>query len=215
MSSNILFYSLCGLYNIAIRCAVENASIRLNCDDFFVLKTLAMLNAKKGNVEVTKKYINKLKLTLIHDDYIEKVEEVLLNHSPEKVSDGELYYLSDNKLTELYKFSEKYELTSVTRDLLLCGILQKRDYKTFAFVFFKVFPYKTEKIPTAYEEFLLLAPKSGIELPNTDFVISDATQKRFDSFLQIYMSNNDPKLKKRLLQKHHGNTWWYYAVFGE
>lgn len=216
MQSNILFYSLCELYNMSIRCAVEDASIRLNCDDFFVLKKLAMLNAKKGNVEVAQKYINKLKLTLIHDDYIEKVEKVLSSCFAENTSkDGELYYMSDNKLTELYKFSEKYELTVAARDMLLCGILQKRDYETFASVFFEIFPYKTEKIPTAYEEFLLLAPRSGVELPYTDFVVSTPTQKRFDNFLQIYMSNNDPKLKKRLLQKHHGNTWWYYAVFGE
>lgn len=214
MQSNIMFYSLCGLYNMAIRCAMEDASIRLIHDDFFVLKTLAMLNAQNGNVEVTQKYINKLKLTLVHDDYIEKIEEVLNNYRPGNEQSEELYFMSDNKLMEIYKFSEKYKLTLEARDLLLCGILQKRDYKTFASVFFKVFPYKTEKIPTVYEEFLLLAPLSGIELAESDFVVSEATKKRFDNFMQIYTQQNDPNLKKYLIQKHHGDTWWNYAVFG-
>ncbi len=215
MQSNITFHSLCGLYNMAIRCAEENASIRLNYDDFFVLKTLAMLNAKKGNVEVTQKFVNKLRLTLVHDDYIKEVEKTLNNFMSENVEKGELYYMTDNKLAELYNYSKKYELTVEARDMLLCGILQKRDYKAFASLFFEVFPYKTEKIPTIYEEFLISAQPSGIELPVADFVVSEATQKRFDHFMQIYTSPNDQSLKRRLMQKHHRNTWWYYSVYGE
>ena len=215
MQSNITFHSLCGLYNMAIRCAEENASIRLNYDDFFVLKTLAMLNAKKGNVEVTQKFVNKLRLTLVHDDYIKEVEKNLNNFMPENVEKGELYYMTDNKLAELSNYSKKYELTVEARDMLLCGILQKRDYKAFASLFFDVFPYKTEKIPTIYEEFLISAQPSGIELPVADFVVSEATQKRFDHFMQIYTSPNDQSLKRRLMQKHHRNTWWYYSVYGE
>ena len=214
IQANVACYEACGMLNAALVYAFQNTSIRANEHDILTLKQLARLNALLGDKNISEKYLNKLKKTLFYNDFVEEWNAFEFVGSGIATSDSALFFTSGDKHIELIALLDR-QYNPVAADLLLCSLLKMRDCDNFVKYFFKYYPYREcDVLPKAYEEFLVMAPKANIELPNTDFKISEATRKRFEQFLSIYTSNSDGRIK-RLQLKSFSDTWFYYAVYGK
>jgi|GEM_PF-5506872 len=214
IQANVAFYQACGMLNTAIVYAFQNSSIRTNEYDVLTLKQLSCLNALVGAKNVSEKYLNKLRNTLFYDDFVEEWSSFEFPKINMANADSILFFNSGDKHLELIELLDR-QYNPVAADFLLCSLLKMRDSDNFVKYFFKYYPYREcDVLPKAYEEFLVMAPKANIALPNTDFKISEATRKRFEQFLSIYTSNSDDRIKKLQL-KSFADTWFYYAVYGK
>lgn len=214
IQANVAFYQACGMLNTAIVYAFQNSSIRTNEYDVLTLKQLSSLNALAGAKNVSEKYLNKLQNTLFYNSFVEEWSSFEFPKINMANADSILFFNSGDKHLELIELLDR-QYNPVAADFLLCSLLKMRDCDNFVKYFFKYYPYREcDVLPKAYEEFLVMAPKANIALPNTDFKISEATRKRFEQFLSIYTSNSDDRIK-RLQLKSFSDTWFYYAVYGK
>ncbi|HJZ41450.1 MAG TPA: DUF6057 family protein [Bacteroidales bacterium] len=218
-----VFYHL-GYNNEAFRWAFEAMEAKgLNPRS---LKRLAATSLINGNYALAGKYLNYLDQTLFYRKWAKDERRFLMDTT---------LINRDNELGEKRKFLLKNDFIAdinvnniglnqllvnhpenrMAFEYLMASCLLKKDLNAFAANIYRLNDLGYEKIPTHYEEALVLY--QGLTKNNivpAGFQISNTTRERFRNYAHIFAaSRNNMDKAAHALSVDFGNTFWFYMQF--
>lgn len=208
---NSLLYDCLGVDNEAIH-QIFQASIQSdNGMTFHGLRMLTDWNLKSRNFPLAEKYMEILRHTTCHGNWLKSREALLasLKNSRENKKEPTPFFIGAHPfLSDMARLADQDPENEKAAHYLLCGLLVGKDLEKFRQVFAVCYPnIRKETLPRHYEEALVMLSDSYPDIL-TKYPIRKERIKEYKDF-----SKQQGSLSELSLRNTYGNTFWYYARF--
>lgn len=208
---NSLLYDCLGVDNEAIH-QIFQASIQSdNGMTFHGLRMLTDWNLKSRNFPLAEKYMEILRHTTCHGNWLKSREALLasLKNSRENKKEPTPFFIGAHPfLSDMARLVDQDPENEKAAHYLLCGLLVGKDLEKFRQVFAVCYPnIRKETLQRHYEEALVMLSDSYPDIL-TKYPIRKERIKEYKDF-----SKQQGSLSELSLRSTYGNTFWYYARF--
>lgn len=209
---NALFYQSLDMPNEIIHQCYQQSLTSPFGFNFKSFRLLTDTYLHIGNYDLANKYLEVLRHTSMHKEWIEErtnqLNSIKQNTSSANAKDNSPFV--GNFLETMTSLVEQYPNNKKFADLYLSGILTTKNAAYFyqAFQFVASYLYANgECIPRHFEEALLLISLDDKTILSR-YNISKESKQRFHDFLTMYQSNNINTAKLK-----HAGSYWNYVYF--
>lgn len=207
----IYFYRALGFQNEAIHQAFSLSANHTNGDEMLSAYLLAELQTEKGDSLLAEKYLHLMSKTIVNNSFVKKQRSKLQNKNFLIPTDS-LLYVNSPQLNNLMSAFICNPRNQFARDMLLCTLLQQREYNLFC-GFCTRYIDTNEELPTLYQEALLMAQNMEIStMEGKCFRINEQTQKRWQEFVKIFNNTQLDNRSRQIALRPFRYTWWYYCL---
>lgn len=210
LNFNILFYRSLGMNNPAVHQAYQQAVQSLPGATFHSLRTLADIYLENKDYVMAKKYLDILDHSTCHGKWVRErrpLLEAIKDAIPEyKEKDDD--FILDSFFRDISSMLDRNIGDTRYADLIMCGVLSRKDGNTFFQVFNAVAPslYSTgRKIPDLYQEALLLIAGKEPEVMQM-YRIDEDVCERFEDFTDLIRAGKVVQAKRK-----YSGTYWAYV----
>lgn len=182
-------------------------------------KRLAQTNIVNHDYDVARKYLTALESTLFYRGWARKNLEMLKDETSVESDPlyGRMMKLRSHEKDEIYNedridvllgyLVEENPANTLAMDYLLSYELLDNNLNNF---WYYLQNYKSDRLPRFYQEgVMMLWMDKGMPLQSLPNYISPSNIKRFQTFIQDVQAGLD----ESRLQKKHGNTFWFHALY--
>jgi len=192
-----------------------------------ILRTLALINAVKGNVQAARAFLEALRRDVVYgrrtaatlgrietDPSFSADEDVQRLRAVRVKADAGGYFTREELLTQLLATNARNHMAF---EYVVAYYLLTRQLDKFASVITYLDRFGYRQIPRHCEEAMLLyAATTGQEIEMAGFRIRPAAIAGFAEFRQILARHKDDLEAARLaLRRDYGCSYWFYYVFSE
>lgn len=193
-----------------------------NSQSAHLYKRLAEIELITENYQMAQKYISSLANTLFYKKEITEMQKMINQQSlsenlqarEENKPSHPGFFATEFKYNLLIQYNEHPE-NSFVKDYLLVQCILENDFPTFFKVINKdTSSLKTNKLPTVYQEFILMY---AYLINDNSFVDHYGIQQSVVQSFYAYLQTNKKELSTEQMREElkvlYGNTYWYYAQF--
>lgn len=223
MMGNEILYQL-GLINASQEYIFESMEIMPKMGKTVrAIKRLAETNLINGQYRVSEKYLKILEKTMFYSHWAKDTErylynEEMINRHPDWGEKRKLlvkqdfFFHIDDIESILHHILRDNPQNKLAFEYLMAYCLLDKELGKFIQFFPMIKNFNYDKIPTSYQEAILLYTTLTNNDPLVDsrLKISETVKSNMKAYADIYINNPNAK---EILKKHYSGTYWYYLHY--
>ena len=172
---------------------------------------LAKLQTERGDSLLAEKYLHLMSKTIVNNSFVQE-QRAKLQNKEFLIPTDSLLYVDSPQLNNLMSAFICNPRNQFVRDMLLCTLLQQREYNLFC-GFCTRYIDSNEVLPTLYQEALLMAQNMGIStIKGKSFNIDEQILHRWQEFVKIFNNTQLDNRSRQIALRPFRYTWWYYCL---
>lgn len=219
---NALFYDCLGFPNEAIHQSFEAGMRGTNGATFRSMRSLTDVFMRERNLVMAAKYLEMMKHTTCHRQWVESRSEYLAqlkkenkttskNEGKDETTATPFFIGAHPFLSDMARVVDRYPNNQKAVDYLLCGLLVAKDLGKFMQIFRYCFSGADRQgvasWPRYYEEALLMCAQQQPGLLQK-YSVRQERMQRFQEFSVLLQQG-----KRQELELRFGDTFWYHYYF--